>query len=114
MAGSVPLGGSGQDLVSTQQNGVRYLGQLVQLFKQLLSRPSGTFTMPAAATFAVSSALIQAGQMPVLQATNAAAATLMGSAKSLYISSVSAGTGFTVATGNAANAVGTETFSWTV
>jgi hypothetical protein len=110
---STPAGGGMQDLVTTQGNGVRYLGQLVQFIKQLLPRISGTFTMTATATLAVAQPLIQANSIVTLQAKNASAGTLQGSAKSLYISSVTAGVGFTVATANATNAAGTEQFLYT-
>lgn len=105
-----PIGGGSQDLVSVQLNGVKYLGQIVQLLKQILPRITGTFTMPAAATLAIANPLIQAGSIVTLQAANASAATLEGSAKALYISVISPGVGFTVATANATNAAGTEKF----
>lgn len=105
-------GGSFQNLVSAIQNGVVYLGKLVTIWQQALPRVNGSFTMAAAATKAVADTRVQANSIISLQATNAAAATLQGSVKSLYISSVTAGVGFTVATANAANAAGTETFSY--
>lgn len=110
--GSTPLGGSLQDLVSVQGNGVRYLGQLVLLFQKLLPKATGSFTMTAAATLSVAEPRVQANSIVQLIPTNAAAGTLQGSAKFLYVSAVSAGVGFTVATANAANAAGTEIFTY--
>jgi hypothetical protein len=107
-----PAGGGMQDLVSVQGNGVRYLGQLVQLLQQLLPRITGSFTMPAAATKAVAETRVQANSIISLTPTDASAGTLQGSAKCLYISSVTAGVGFTVATASGGNAAGTETFSY--
>jgi hypothetical protein len=107
-----PAGGNMQDLVSKQQQGVVYLGQLVKIFQNLFPRVNGTFTLAAAATTAVQNTNIQAGSVIQLTPMNAAAATLQGSAKALYISAINSGTGFTVATGNATNAAGTEQFSY--
>lgn len=104
-----PIGGGLQDLVSTQKSGVEYLGQIVVLLKRLFPRITGTFTMPAAATLTVTNALINANAVVWLQATNAAAGTLQGSAKALYVSSVASGS-FVVATASGGNAVGTEQF----
>jgi hypothetical protein len=47
-----------------------------------------------------------------LSPTNAAAATLMGSAKSLFISARTAGVSFQVSTANGVAAAGTETFDY--
>ena len=106
------LGGGLQDLVSKQQQGVVYLGKLVQIFSNLFPRVSGSFTMAAAATKAVADTRVQANSIVFLTPTNAAAGTLMGSNKALYISSVTAGVGFTVATAAGTNAAGTEIFSY--
>lgn len=107
-----PIGGSGQDLVTVNSNGVKYLGQLVVLLRQLFPRIFGTFTLTAAASHAVADPRVQAGATVQLQAANAAAGTLQGSAKSLYYT-VTPGVGFTVFTANATNAAGGEVFSYT-
>jgi hypothetical protein len=107
-----PIGGSLQDLVTVQGNGVRYLGLLVQFLKQIFPQINGSFTMTATATLAVADTRVQANSIISLTPTNAAAGTLQGSAKALYISSVTAGVGFTVATASGGNAVGTETFKY--
>ena len=70
--------------------------------------------MAAAATTPVTQPAITASSKVLLEPTNAAAATLMGSVKSLYVSALTAGTGFTVATASGGNAAGTETFNYIV
>jgi Mrp family chromosome partitioning ATPase len=110
--GTTPIGGSLQDLVTSIKSGVVYLGKLVQIWTAVLPRATGSFTMTATATHAVAEPRVQANSIVQLIPTNAAAGTLQGSAKSLYIVSVTAGVGFTVATANAANAAGTETFQY--
>lgn len=74
----------------------------------------GTFTMAATATKVVADVNILATSLVQLFPTNAAAATLMGSAKSLYVSAKSAGVSFTVATADGTVAAGTETFSYRI
>jgi hypothetical protein len=111
--GDLAAGSGLQDLVSTQKSGVGYLGRILKVLENLFPRVTGTFTMPAAATLAVTNAQINANAKVMLQATNASAGTLQGSAKSLYVSAVAAGS-FTVATANATNAAGTESFSYWV
>ncbi len=73
-----------------------------------------TFTMAAASAKVVSDANVTATSVIQLIPTNAAAATLMGGASSLYVSARSAGTSFTVATANGVAAAGNETFSYTI
>jgi len=76
--------------------------------------PVGTFTAGAAATTAVTNTSVTAASIIFIQPTNAAAATLMAGASSLYISARAAGVSFTVATADAGNAGGTETFNYLV
>jgi hypothetical protein len=73
----------------------------------------GTFTCAAAASTSVPLTVISSGSRVLLQPANAAAATLIGSVKSLYIT-VTAGVGFTVSTANGGNAAGTELFGYLV
>jgi hypothetical protein len=68
-----------------------------------------SFTMGAAASKTVSSTVVQAGSAIVLIDTNAAAATLQGSAKRLYPSAIVPGVSFTVSTASG-DAAGTEDF----
>lgn len=75
---------------------------------------TGSFTLGAAATTVVNNGNVLSTSIIILFPTNAAAGTLQGSAKSLYISAKSAGVSFTVATASAAAAAGTETFSYLI
>jgi hypothetical protein len=90
------------------------LGELVKTMRTAfpLHNNTGSFTMGAAATKVVADTTIKAGSIVLLMPTNAAAGTLMAGATSLYVSARTAGTSFTVATANAGNAAGTETFEY--
>lgn len=72
---------------------------------------TGSFTCAAAATTVVSNANSNVNMKVTLVPTNAAAATLMAT-KGLYWSAYSQGSSFTLATGDAASAAGTETFNY--
>lgn len=76
--------------------------------------PVGTFTLDADASTDVSNSSVTADSLIFLQATNAAAATLMGSAAALYIAAKSAGVNFSVSTANSSSAVGTEIFNYLI
>jgi len=78
------------------------------------AKSAGTFTLAVAATTTVTDANTGSLSVITLMPTNAAAATLMGSAKSLYVSARTAGTSFTDATADASAAAGTETFSYSI
>lgn len=88
------------------------LSQIVSALQAIFPRVAGTFTLAAAATTTVPQPATQSTSLIVLTPLNASAATLMGSAKSLYISARTTGSGFTVATANAAAAAGTEQMSY--
>ena len=74
----------------------------------------GNFILGAAATTVVANTGVTPTSRIILTPTNAAAATLMGSAKALYIAAKTDKTSFTVATANAAAATGTETFDYRI
>jgi hypothetical protein len=76
--------------------------------------PVGTFTLDAAAETTITNTIVTASSIIQVFPTNAAAATLMGSAKSLYISARTANTSFKVKTADASAAAGTETFNYLV
>lgn len=100
------------DVVTQLQGIVRQLTALVQAINGRTT--FGTFTMPVAASLVVPNTAVKGNSVVSLSPTNISAGTLMGGARSLYISALSAGTSFTVATANAANAAGTETFTYTI
>lgn len=100
------------DVTSQLQNIARQFGLWIAAFKGRIT--FGSFTMPAAATATISQPAAQANSNISLTATNAAAGTLQGSAKHLYISSISPGVSFTVATASGGNAAGTETLNYLV
>lgn len=83
---------------------------LQSLFPQIF----GTFTLAAAASTVVTQTAIRANSIPIWIPTNTAAGTLEGSAKKLYLSALTAGASFTVATASGGAAGGTETFSYAV
>jgi len=99
-----------QDIRAVNEN----LTQLIAVMRAIFPRALGSFTLAAAATTTVAQPAVTGNCQVVLTPTNAAAATLMGSAKSLYVSAKVAGASFTVATASAASAAGTETFNYTV
>jgi hypothetical protein len=73
---------------------------------------TGTFTMSATASKAVADSNVKTTSQVFLFAQNAAAGTLMGSAKSLY--TTTANGSFTALTASGASAAGTEIFSYLV
>lgn len=90
------------------------IGTLTTAIQSVLPRIFGSFTLNAAASTTVLQAGIKANAMVKWTPTNAAAATLEGSAKALYLASISPGVSFTVATASGGNAAGTETFQYSV
>lgn len=109
---SPPAGGS--MFLTIGQNIVSAINRLATVMSTTFPRITGTFTLAAAATTTVTQPGIKATSVVQLTPTNAAAATLMGSAKALYVSAKTPGASFTVATANAVAAVGTETFDYSV
>lgn len=75
---------------------------------------SRSFTLDAAAITVVPNSSVSSSSVVVFAPTNAAAATLVGSGASLYVSSLAPGSSFTVATANGTAAHGTETFSYSI
>lgn len=102
------------DINTTLKNANQNFSQLLQLLGALFPRTTGTFTLAAAATTTVTQPDVQSNSIIVPLPTNAAAATLMGSNKSLYVSAKVAGTSFTVATASGVAAAGTEQFVYLI
>ncbi len=109
---SNPPGAGAQDVVTQLRGVVQQLSAWVAAFTGRVV--TGSFTMAAAATTTVAQPAVKATSVVQLQATNASAGTLMGSAKALYVSVLNPGVGFTVATASGGNAAGTETMQYSV
>jgi hypothetical protein len=88
------------------------LSLLVTTLQNIFPRTFGTFTLAAAATTTVTEPAVKANSDIQWTPKNAAAGTLLGSAKSLYVSAITPGVSFTVATASGAAAAGTEQFSY--
>ncbi len=102
------------DLVQTAQGILQTLGKINQSLTAMTRLTTGTFTMSAAATKVVSETNVASNSVILLTPTNAAAGTLQQSTETLYISSISSGVSFTVATADGGSAAGTETFSYVI
>lgn len=107
-------GGSDPAMLAQAQGINGNIGKLVQILSRLfpLSAFSGQFTMAASASKVVTDASCKVTSTIILQAANAAAGTLEGSAKHLY--PAPAAGSFTVATANAASAAGTEIYTYLI
>lgn len=89
--------------------------QLAAWVKAFGSRNTfGSFTLAASASTTVAQPAAQANSNISWTPTNAAAGTLEGSAKKLYLSSISPGASFTVTTASGAAAAGTETLQYKI
>ena len=85
---------------------------LVAAFKNaFVGNVGGSFTMPASATYTVTNTSVTASSRIFLTPVNAAAGTLQGSAKCLYVTAANGN--FVVATASGVAAAGTEHFQWT-
>jgi hypothetical protein len=100
------------DIVTQLQAIVRQLTALVQAINGRVT--FGTLTLAAAASTTIQQTAVKSNSVIQLTPTNASAATLTGSAKSLYVSAISSGTSFTVTTASNASAAGTEVFLYTI
>lgn len=104
---------SGLNDVVTQLNaGNQILSAILQILTANFPKSISTFTMAAAATKVVTDTKCATSSAVILIPTNAAAGTLMGSAKCLYVTPASGS--FTVATASGVAAAGTETFSYVI
>lgn len=100
------------DVVVQLRGIIQQLSAWVSAFKGRITL--GSFTMAAAATTVVPQTAVQSTSNITLTPTNAAAATLVGSAHSPYISAISPGVSFTVATADGGSAAGTEIFKYQI
>lgn len=112
MAGSLDMmGGASLTDIATNQKLLNQNMSLLVTTLQSIFRNYGTFTWNgAAATTVVTNAGVQATTQVLLIPTNAAAATLVGSNESPYVSARSVGVSFTLSTAAGTAAAGTETF----
>lgn len=94
------------------KNRNQILSLLVTALQNLFPRVAGTFTLAAAVTTTVPQTATTSTSFIQLTPLNAAAATLMGSNKALYISARTQGASFTVATASGVAAAGGEQFSY--
>ena len=100
------------DIASKLQIGNQISAQLVNLFTNLFPRSTGTFTMAAAATKTVTDGNVTTSSLILLMPTNAAAGTLQGSAKCLYVTTAAGS--FVVSTASGVAAVGSEAYAYCV
>jgi hypothetical protein len=103
-----------QDDMLAQANGINAnLAQLVSVMNTrfALGAYTGSFTLGAVVTTTITLAAATTTSKIFITPTNAAAATLQGSAKCLYVSSKTNGT-FAVSTANGVAAAGGELFDF--
>ena len=105
-----------QQMLAAANNIVKNLGSIyTALSNAFVGQASvNKFTMAAAATKTVTDGNVTATSYVVLFPLNAAAGTLIGSAKCPYTAAAAAGGSFTVSTASGGNAAGTEIFGYLV
>lgn len=91
---------------------VQAINALSTTFANAIPRVTGSFTLAASASTTVADVNVTGTSRISFTPTNAAAGTLEGSAKCLYVSARSVGVSFTVTTASGAAAAGTETFDY--
>jgi len=77
-----------------------------------VSGTGGTATWTAAASIVVSSSAVTATSLVFISPASASAATLSAGASAPYVSALTAGASFTLATADAGNAAGGEIYNW--
>ena len=101
---------------ATYNRGV--VAEIVRLMEEFVNalpqHSEGTCTCDADSSTTVADTSVETGSTILLMPTNAAAATLMAGATSLYVSARTSGVSFAVTTANAGAAAGTETFQYIV
>ncbi len=104
------------DLVTGQRLVLQALYSIQQAILSTFPRITGSFTLAAASSTTVADKSISASSIVLPFPKNAAAATLMSGAKSLYhdVSANVAGASFTVKTADGSAAAATEQFSYIV
>ena len=107
-------GGMGSAFLTAVQNIVTAINGLASTLTAARVQARGSFTLGAASSTVVAQIAVASGSTVTWAPLNASAATLTGSSKALYLSTKTAGVGFTVATADGTNAAGTEVFSYIV
>ncbi len=101
-----------QNLETQQRLMIVAINGLRDAILTVFPRITGTFTLSAAATTTVPNTSVTSTSIISLTPLNAAAATLMAGANSLYVSARTSGASFTVSTAGGGAAAGTEQFSY--
>lgn len=104
--------GDNADITTKLQQGNQLMGQLVNIVGNWFPRAFGSFTMSATASKTIADANCSSSSYVVPIPTNAAAGTLQGSNKCLYVTAANGS--FTVTTASGAAAAGTETFNYLI
>lgn len=102
------------DLATNSAIANRQLGSIQNTLLGVFPRVFGTFTLAAAATTTVTQPAVKANSIILWMPTDASAGTLQGSAKSLYVSTITPGASFVVSTASGGSAAGTETFNYVI
>ncbi len=113
---SEQIGGALTTIAVNGGNIAQLIGKLIEALQTILpfGGSFGSVTLGAAATTTVTDANVKTNSFIGLMPTNAAAGTLVGSAKSPYISTRTANTSFVIATASGGAAAGTETFYYII
>ena|SRR5271166_136264 len=108
-------GASISDIVVALNQGHRNTSLLIQTMSSILPRISGTFTLASSGpNTTVTQPAVKANSILQWWPNNSSAATLCGSIRNIYPSTINAGANFIMSTANAANASGTEVFQYVV
>ena len=110
-------GGGGISLQGMETNGrllIQAVYNLGNILSALLPRTVGSATLSASATTVITEPAVAANSYIDWVPPNAAAASLMGSARNPYLSARVAGVSFSLTTANGSTAGGTETIQYSV
>lgn len=112
------MAASTDDLLTADKLRNQQLAAIVAALQGIFPRVSsiafGVFQLGAAVTTTVSQTTTQANSVIVPFPTNAAAGTLQGSTRALYVSARTANASFAVSTASGVAAAGTETFLYVI
>lgn len=103
-----------EDLATIGNSTNRLLSELITTILGIFPRISGTFTTTAAATNVIVQTGVTGTSIVLLSPTNATAGTLQAGTKSLYVSLLTPGASFTVATADGTAATAGATFSYAI